>query len=57
LSIEIEAYPEAKLLNLVNLSRLVKQYGTTLDVARLIGASEAFVSLKMCKKQKNTGIT
>ena len=50
LSIEIEAYPEAKLLNPVNLSQLVKQYGTTQEVASLIGASEAFVRLKTYKK-------
>ena len=49
LSIELEVYPEAKLLNPVNLSQLVKKYGTTKAAARLIRASEAFVRLKMAK--------
>jgi hypothetical protein len=43
LSIEFEAYPEAKLLSASNLKYLVKKYSSHIVVAKLIGASEAFV--------------
>ncbi|MBC7419391.1 MAG: recombinase family protein [Bdellovibrio sp.] len=43
LCVELDAYPEAKLLNPINLKQLVKKYGSHCDVAQLIGASEAFV--------------
>lgn len=43
LYIEFDAYPEAKLLNSVNLNQLTKRYGSHREVARLLDISEAFV--------------
>jgi hypothetical protein len=39
---EVDAYPEAKVLNAVELKALHQRHGDWFQVAELIGASEAF---------------
>lgn len=51
---ELEAYPEPKVLSVRDLEGLMRVFGSTVKVAKYIGASQAFVwgQLKSTKRRR-----
>jgi DNA invertase Pin-like site-specific DNA recombinase len=45
--IEIEAYPEPKILSRAEKKKLLAYYGSTVAVARFLGCSQSFVSERL----------